>query len=142
MSKENTKKFTHYGSVSQISFLCDYNFTPPTYGETTTDPSFYEPQATRIANMRKSASGGQALYDFEDGHIPDNNIDNVHIMLGRKPGLTLEEVSQIQETNAQHIVAQSEKAKKDEKAKEDSLNEQLEIIQKSINASRDTSLDE
>ena len=55
-----------YKSLAQVSE--SYETQPhkfPKYGKSTTDPTFFEPTATRIANM-KNASGAQlqGLYDF------------------------------------------------------------------------------
>lgn len=57
-----------YKSLGQLSQ--SYKTKPhkyPKYGKSTTDPTYYEPTATRIANMKK-ASGAQmqGIYDFYD----------------------------------------------------------------------------
>lgn len=92
-----------FKDTKQMSELTTYEFKLPKYGKSTTDPTYYEPSATRIANMRKSAAAGKSLYDFtgeefadEEGNIDwsKQNISNVHITPGRKPGMTQEEISQ------------------------------------------------
>lgn len=94
---------------------CDYEFKPPKYGESNTDVSFYEPQSSRIANMRKSASGlSTGVYDFEaDEKI---ELEKVQAPIGRKPGMTFEEISQVATMNAQNIQQQSKDAENSEKA--------------------------
>ena len=56
----------HYKNNSQFSEMIKNptKFELPKYGPSTTDPTYYEPQATRIANMRKSAQSFEGLYDF------------------------------------------------------------------------------
>lgn len=104
---------------------CDYEYKPPIYGESNTDVSFYEPQSSRIANMRKSASGlSTGVYDFEaDEKI---ELDKVQAPIGRKPGMTFEEISQVTTINAQNIKQQSGEAETAEKAakaaKEEAIN--------------------
>lgn len=75
----------------------------PKYGKSTTDPTYYEPAATRIANMKK-ASGVQleGIYDFYtksdvqkfDKENFDENIRNASVDPRYQKGLTREEISQ------------------------------------------------
>lgn len=128
-----------YKNTEQISEITVYKFVLPKYGKSTTDPTYYEPQATRIANMRKSASNSVALYDFEGENIKlADNINDVHLMFGRKPGMTLEEVAQFAEQNKNSISKQSkdyEKTSKDnEKAKAERIAEAKEILNDSSNS--------
>lgn len=98
-----------YKNTEQISEKIDYEFKLPKYGKSTTDPTFYEPSATRIANMRKSAAAGKSLYDFDGSDLPKiknkktgqlepdwskQDISKSRIVPGRKPGMTREEISQ------------------------------------------------
>ena len=55
----------HYAGSHQIPGTCaDKPCVLPDYGPSTTDPTYYEPTATRIANMKRSAGAFQGLYDF------------------------------------------------------------------------------
>lgn len=96
----------HYDSIGPNSEYVkkEYEFEPPKYGPSTTDPTFYEPTATRIANMRKSANAGKSLYDFEENKNID--ISKVGTMFGRKPGMTLEEVSHVATQNQLRMESQ------------------------------------
>lgn len=91
----------HYKTTDQITEQIDYEFKLPKYGKSTTDPTYYEPAATRIANMRRSAQSGKSLYDFEyekgKKFSPEELLkmhDDIRITPGRKPGMTQEEISQ------------------------------------------------
>lgn len=78
----------------------------PKYGLSTTDPTFYEPTASRIANMKKSASAMQGIFDYK-GKIDGKNQDEIRDKSLKqlessvvdvrysKNGLTREEISQI-----------------------------------------------
>lgn len=102
-----------------------YKYKGPIYGPSNTDPSYYEPQATRIANMYRSASAASnGVYDFDDGSkAPD--INDCVVPVGRKPGLTFEEVSQMQTINERNIKAQAKQA-------EQELNDSDELSKKNI----------
>ena len=55
-----------YENTEQISKSFEHKpHVYPKYGKSTTDPTYYEPSATRIANMKK-ASGMklEGIYDF------------------------------------------------------------------------------
>ena len=109
---------TFYEDTNQISKLVkkSYEFKLPTFGESRTDPSFFEPSATRIANMRKSASSGVALYDYE-GDFSKSDIQKQtrthYVEPARILGVTREELSQIQNMAAHNIDAEIEAAVKD-----------------------------
>lgn len=103
---------------------CDYQYEPPIYGESNTDISYYEPNSTRIANMKKSASGlSTGVYDFDENSKV--KIEDVHSPLGRKPGMTFEEISQIQTRTESSIKSQAKKAEKE-------LNDMDEVSKKNI----------
>lgn len=141
MSKTNVSTKiddSYFSTIHQSNNVkCDYNFEPPIYGPSNTDQSYYEPQSTRIANMRKSASGlSTGAYDFSgEKNINPKDIDlrNFSVPVGRALGLTFEEVSQIQTNNANNIISQSkeeEERQKSEKAsKEQMLKDSVEISQ-------------
>ena len=109
----------NYADTSQVSKIVKpIVFRLPTFGESRTDPTYYEPTATRIGNMRKSASVGVALYDYE-GDFSKAEIKNQtrkHFLEpAREIGITREELSQIQNEAAQRvdseIKAQNDEAK-------------------------------
>lgn len=116
-----------YKNTEQISEPIEYEFKLPKYGKSTTDPTFYEPSATRIANMRKSAAAGKSLYDFDGSDLPKiknkngqlepdwskQNISKARIVPGRKPGLTQEEISQAMNDTQFELEASVEKRNKE-----------------------------
>lgn len=104
----------YYKGSNQIPGESDeYKFILPTYGKSTTDPTFYEPTATRIANMKKSAGAKlQGIYDFNESiETKGKTKEQIHRMVVEraekemksgqvdlrfsKHGLTAEEISQI-----------------------------------------------
>ena len=122
----------------------------PKYGKSTTDPTYYEPSATRIANMKK-ASGVklEGIYDFyskddvskfnEDNF--NQNIRNAQVDPRFQNKLLKEEISQITTSlsnEAQDIV---DKSTAKSKAKQDRINESLEVS-KAIDNSRENSTEE
>lgn len=111
------KGYLYFSTVRQEkNDPCDYKFELPIFGESNTDISYYEPQSSRIANMRKAASGlSTGVYDFEADEKFD--IENVTSPIGRKPGITFEEVSQVATDNANRIQTQSKNAENEEAAK-------------------------
>lgn len=121
----------HYKNTEQITEIDPEApaFVLPKFGESTTDPTYYEPMATAIANMRNSAQGsGKSLYDFEAGsEVPD--IENVIPMIGRKPGMTQEEISQISTQNMQNIKSDIEADKENKKQKQKQQEEAVELSQ-------------
>lgn len=131
----NTKVSTkiddfYFSTIHQSNNVkCDYNFEPPLYGLSNTDQSYYEPQSTRIANMRKSASGlSSGAYDFSgEKNINPKDIDlkNFDVPIGRALGLTFEEISQVQTNNTQNIVSQSKDEEERQKAKKSAKDEMI-----------------
>lgn len=131
-----------YENTEQISKSFDNgSHKYPKYGKSTTDPTYYEPSATRIANMKK-ASGVklEGIYDFyskddvskfnEDNF--NQNIRNAQVDPRFQNKLLKEEISQITTSlsnDAQDIV---DNAKAKSKAKHDRINENIEIS-KAIN---------
>lgn len=92
----------------------DYKYKAPVYGESNTDVSYYEPNATRIANMYRSASSAsKGVYDFNDGK--DRDIKDCVVPIGRAPGMTFEEISQIQTNNNNRIKMQARKIEEADK---------------------------
>lgn len=121
----------YYKNTEQISEI-DPEVKPfklPKFGKSTTDPTYYEPMATAIQNMRNSADGsGQSLYDFATGtKTPD--VSYTVPMLGRKPGLTIEEVSQINNINNSNIQEDINKDKENKKNKEKQNQDAVELSQ-------------
>lgn len=118
MSVKKTEYFSTFKQKDNEPY--EYHFKLPEFGPSNTDISYYEPNASRIANMKKTASGlSTGVYDFEQN--PGREIkDNFHVPLGRKLGLTFEEVSQLETRNNASIKSQadnSEKLKKELKEK-------------------------
>ena len=118
----------------------DYKFELPIFGESNTDQSYYEPNASRIANMKKSASGlSTGVYDFDKN--PGKLIkDGVHVPFGRKQGLTFEEVSQLETLNNQSIKNQADNSEKLQKELKDAAKQRVEEaveMSKAISASKD-----
>lgn len=121
MSKE--KLYFKYVRNEQNEAI-DYKYEPPIYGESNTDISYYEPQSTRIANMKRSASGlSTGAYDFDENSKV--KIEDAHVPLGRKPGMTFEEISQIQTRTESSIKSQAKNAEKE-------LNDMDEVSKKNI----------
>lgn len=119
---------TFYADTSQISKRVNkYEFKLPTFGESRTDPTFYEPTATRIANMRKSASSGVSLFDYE-GDFSRSDIQKQtrehFIEPAREIGITREEISQIQNEASRNVDLKIAKA---EEEKLNTIDKQREI---------------
>lgn len=119
---------TFYADTNQISKRVNkYEFKLPTFGESRTDPTYYEPTATRIANMRKSASSGVALYDYE-GDFSRSDIakqTREHFMEpARELGITREEISQIQNEASRKVDSKIDEATKE---KQNSIDKKREI---------------
>lgn len=126
------KKTEYFATIHQKdNEPLDYKFELPIFGESNTDISYYEPNASRIANMKKTASGlSTGVYDFDKN--PGKEItEGVHVPFGRKMGLTFEEVSQLETINNQSIKNQadnSEKLKEEvKKQSEKNIKEAVEI---------------
>lgn len=108
----------------------EYKYKAPVYGESNTDISFYEPNASRIANMYRSASSAsKGVYDFDDGK--ERDIRDCVVPVGRKPGLTFEEISQMQTDNNNRIKLQARKIEEAdadaEKASKEALKQAVKI---------------
>ena len=95
---------TFYKDTSQISETTEYEKKYPVYGKSTTDPTYYEPAATRIANMRRSSGVMmEGIYDYYtkddvakfDSKNYAKNISNAQVDPTFIKGLTREEVSQV-----------------------------------------------
>lgn len=121
----------HYKDTSPISEQVEYEYVQPKYGSSTTDPTYYEPTATRIANMRKSASSGKSLYDFQEGENVD--VSEFTTMFGRKPYMTNEEVAH--QITQNKLRMQEDVKNFDEEQKE--IQKQTEIIKKQTKAVKD-----
>lgn len=130
--------FRHYKDLGQISTLVDvkkdYKKPEFDYGQSTTDPSFFEPMQSLITNMRNTATPSEGIFDFNsDDKIPDD----VNAPLGRKPGMTHEEISSLRNKVEQSIKSQSETAKiKDEVSKKDlnNLVENTKVIKQVLSS--------
>ena len=89
----------HFKDNSQISERVEVpKFELPKYPESTTDPTYYEPTATRIANMKRSAGAFQGLYDFTGSAKTSkealSQLDGAVVDLRfSKHGMTKEEIS-------------------------------------------------
>lgn len=129
------KEIYCFKDTSQISEKSTYNFELPKYPESTTDPTYYEPTATRIANMRKSASSMKSLYDFEgedakkyaDSDSALRNMNKARLDPRFNNFATREEISQITQNlgeKVQNIVDDKKAAKKKLK---DNIEEALTI---------------
>lgn len=128
---------THFKTTGQVSEQFDYKYEPPKYGKSTTDPTYYEPAATRIANMRKSAQSGKSLYDFEydkDKKFTPKELldqsDSMRITPGRKPGLTQEEISQHMKDTQSEVKKMSD----DKKAEKEAFEDNVKFTKKTLEA--------
>ena len=141
----------HYLNNAQISERIEgYKFTMPVYGPSTTDPTYFEPTATRIANMRKSATGLKGIFDFEgklEGTPEEIAKKSLKQLEGAtvdvrfsKHGMTKEEISQtVNEKTA--IAEEIVKTKKDSaKTKDERLKEEVAIAT-AVNESLSSQLD-
>lgn len=138
-----------FTNTDQISVRCEpIKFELPKYGKSTTDPTYYEPSATRIANMKK-ASGLklEGIYDFysKDDVSKFNeknfskNISKAEYDPRYNNKLLREEVSQITNNlgNETQDMIDSKQKKKAEKAER--INESLEISSKITEQNNKTS---
>lgn len=108
----------------------------PKYGKSTTDPTYYEPAATRIANMKKSAGMQlEGIYDyyskddvskFNEANF-DKNIRAAQYDPRFNNNLTREEISQVVSNLSDKADTMIDKKKTAAKDKTDRINEQLEI---------------
>lgn len=120
-----------YRTTDQITDRKDkYEFKPPVFGESTTDPTYYEPTATRIANMKKAAYNGITLYDFDDKNKMPDDISKIRVAPGRKPYMTKEEISQ--EVNDIKDKLQNEFSK--DEADKENLAKEIKNVKETISA--------
>ena len=80
MADNKKRYFTNLNSEQNNP--CDYKFKLPFFGESKTDQSFYEPNASRISNMKKSASGlSTGVYDFDqDSELVIISLDTIKML--------------------------------------------------------------
>lgn len=132
---------TFYKDTSQISETTEYVKKYPAYGKSTTDPTYYEPAATRIANMRRSSGVlMEGIYDFYtkddvskfDSKNFAKNIGDAIVDPTFIKGLTREEVSQVTQSYIQKTEDMLDKKAEKSKAKKERINESIET-QKAIN---------
>lgn len=128
---------THFKTTGQVSKQFAYKYEPPKYGKSTTDPTYYEPAATRIANMRKAAQSGKSLYDFEYDKSKKftpaellQQSDKMRITPGRKPGLTQEEISQ----NLKNTESQVKEMYADKKNEQEAFDKNVKYTKKTLEA--------
>ena len=141
----------YYLNTNQISeSVTGYEHNYPKYGKSTTDPTYYEPAATRIANMKK-ASGVklEGIYDFYQKDDVSkfneknfkNNIGNAMYDPRFNNNLTREEISQATNNISNRVDETIQKKKKSAEDKQDRINEQLEvsdkIAEKAVQSSED-----
>ena len=131
----------HYAGSNQIPGTCaDVPFELPKYGPSTTDPTYYEPTATRIANMKRSAGAFQGLYDFTGSLVGKNAEDKAANALNQlssasvdvrfaKHGLTKEEVSQITMEKSLEADSMIKDKKQVEEDNSESLKKELEVAE-------------
>lgn len=94
----------------------DYEYKAPVYGESNTDISYYEPNASRIANMRKAANAAvTGLYDFDQSKAKIPDIEDCVVPFGRAQGLTFEEVSQAEKIVSKRVKDEADKIEADTK---------------------------
>ena len=141
----------HYLNNAQISERVEgYKFKMPTFGLSTTDPTYFEPTATRIANMRKSATGLKGVFDFEGkitGSPEEIAKKSIKQLEGAtvdvrfsKHGMTKEEISQIV-TEKTSMAEELVKNKKDSaKTKDERLKEEVAIAT-AVNESLSSQID-
>lgn len=118
--------------ISEMYQAPDHKY--PKYGKSTTDPTYYEPSATRIANMKKS-SGMQleGIYDFYSKDDVEKfnesnfgkNINNATVDPMFVKGLTREEISQVTETMSQNAQEVLDNIKAEQKQKVDNIKQSV-----------------
>ena len=138
----------YFKNTEQISELTTYKHENPTYGKSTTDPTYYEPAATRIANMKKSAGVQlEGIYDFytKDDVSKFNeknfakNIKNASPDPMFQKGLTREEVSQITTSYENQVESMIDKKKKKSDSKQERISEAIETSKAIENTIQDNS---
>lgn len=142
----------YFESVNQTSKSYEgYTHTYPKYGKSTTDPTYYEPAATRIANMKKAS--GMKLEGIYDYYTKDdvskfnednfkNNIGNAQYDPRFNNTLLREEISQVTrsyEKAAQELV---DNKKDTAKKKSDRINEAVETSKAISKVSENNSTEE
>lgn len=135
----------HYIDSNQITESYEgYKHEYPKYGKSTTDPTYYEPSATRIANMKK-ASGVklEGIYDFytkdDVSKFNEKNFEK-HISSAQfdpryNSNLLREEVSQIANNYADKVEKLVDSKKKESENKKKRIKETVEtqdIIQQKL----------
>lgn len=126
----------HYKNTEQISEPVVYEYVQPRYAKSTTDPTYYEPAATRIANMKK-ASGMimEGLYDFyskdDVSKFNEKNFSkNIHSAepdYSYVKGLTQEEISQVATNYEEKVEKMIDKKEMSKSKKTERIQEQLEV---------------
>lgn len=125
-----------FDSVNQISKSHEgYTHKYPKYGKSTTDPTYYEPAATRIANMKK-ASGLklEGIYDYyTKDDVSKFNEDNFKKNIGNAQydprfnnTLLREEISQVTRSYEDAARELVDDKKDTAKKKSDRINEAVE----------------
>lgn len=123
----------------------------PKYGKSTTDPTYYEPAATRIANMRKT-SGIQleGIYDFyqkDDVEKFNENNFSKNIKTATKDirynsNLLPEEISQITNDLGFAVQDMLDKKKSDKNSSDKRITESVEAGKQLNDVINNTSTDE
>lgn len=130
-----SKNMWCFKDTNQMSELDTYEFVLPKYPESTTDPTYYEPTATRIANMRKSASSTKSLYDFEgddakvfvDSKKALSKISSAQVDPRFNNNLTREEVSQVTTDLGENVQNVVNKKKDNTKKLKEEVQTALEV---------------
>lgn len=138
----------HYTTSDQISESYEgYKHKYPKYGKSTTDPTYYEPAATRIANMKKAAGLKlEGLYDYytkdDVSKFNEKNFSkNIHeAQYDPRFNNTLlrEEISQVTTNLGDQAETMIESKKKQSQDKQNRINEQLEVSKKITEQSEKT----
>lgn len=126
----------YYSGSNQIPGTAEeyYTHDNPIFGESTTDPTFYEPTASRIANMKKAAGGLRGIYDFNDSvKSPDEALNqlsgaSVDVRFS-KHGMTKEEISQVTMEKSLQADSMISKKKSDKKDNTEQLKKELEVAE-------------
>lgn len=136
-----------YTDTEQMSSIAPYRYVQPKYAKSTTDPTYYEPAATRIANMRK-ASGVilEGIYDYySKDDVSKFNEKNFSKNISKTTpdfkyvkGLTQEEISQVANDYADKAESMLNKKKDSQSKKAERINESIETS-KAIQASTESS---
>lgn len=134
-----------------------YEFKIPDFGESNTDQSYYEPTASAIANMRRSASSDIiGTFDFDlplpkgsDGKVDIKKASkqlDTEISIARKvaqlrlKGSTFEELSQLETEARDSLNDTVEKEQKRQKSKQDQVRDAISMA-KAVDKSRESDND-